>query len=615
MNSPPTTLGQYQIIREIARSNDIVYEAYDPLMNRRVAIKELSMPTGATSQQQDERTSRFRREAQAAGTLNHPNIMTVFTFAEDAGRTFMAMEYLDGCSLRNELDTKGVLPATRAIEIAIDVLRGLEHAHAKGVIHRDIKPDNVQILSNGSIKITDFGIARLTFQPNLTMDGQVFGTPSYMSPEQVVGKEIDARSDLFSLGVMLYEMVSGQKPFAGDSVVSITYAIMNKEPQQPSGIDWQLWSVISKALEKTPSTRYGSANEMLKALEGVLHPVSPLLDPMQANPYGSPAMNVPPIVPPSYGGASVQVQPYNPYAPQQPPQNPTVAGQGIYTQPYVPGGAPQTAQGPYNYNPYQPAPGMGTQGGMAPQYPIYYPPPPRVPLLKPEQVMFLKRLSVAMILGITLVALIIVGLSSWASIADEEQKKASDSKLDPRYTSVDARLSVASNIENLQQGMGMARDDGTKAQIGAKLGDLYKQEGQQQEAANDVSHAEASYQNAAKYNPSDPDVIAKEGRLLYSQARAQTDPTEQQTLFKGAADKLSQAASLETASADHAKNDEDRQAAAWANYEYAQVTQKIDPNSPQNKTEIRDALLAARDQANSGSDLASYVQAMLAEYQ
>src|SRR5580704_12393818 len=139
MNSPPSALGQYQIIREIARSNDIVYEAYDPLMNRRVAIKELAMPQGASGPQQEERITRFKREAQAAGTLNHPNIMTVFTFAEDAGRTFMAMEYLDGGTLRNEIDTKGFIPVERAIEIATHVLDGLGHAHSKGVIHRDIK--------------------------------------------------------------------------------------------------------------------------------------------------------------------------------------------------------------------------------------------------------------------------------------------------------------------------------------------------------------------------------------------------------------------------------------------------------------------------------------------
>jgi eukaryotic-like serine/threonine-protein kinase len=274
MSSQPTTLGQYQIIREIARSNDIVYEAYDSLMNRRVAIKELSMPGGSTPQQREDRISRFKREAQAAGTLNHPNIMTVFSFAEDNGRTFMAMEYLDGGTLRAEIDAKGALGTDRSVEIASAILDGLEHSHSKGVVHRDIKPDNIQLLSNGTVKITDFGIARLTFQPNLTMDGQVFGTPSYMSPEQVVGKDIDARSDIFSVGVVLYEMLAGQKPFTGDSVVSITYAIMNKDPVQPTGINWAMWEVVRKALDKTPSMRYSSAAEMKRAMVAAVAPVA-----------------------------------------------------------------------------------------------------------------------------------------------------------------------------------------------------------------------------------------------------------------------------------------------------------------------------------------------------
>jgi serine/threonine protein kinase len=138
MSSQPTTLGQYQIIREIARSNDIVYEAYDPLMNRRVAVKELSMPAGNSAQQTEDRVSRFRREAQAVGSLNHPNIMTVYSFSEDQGRYFMAMEFLDGITLRKEIDNNGFLSVDRAIEIACDVLSGLANAHDAGVVHRDI---------------------------------------------------------------------------------------------------------------------------------------------------------------------------------------------------------------------------------------------------------------------------------------------------------------------------------------------------------------------------------------------------------------------------------------------------------------------------------------------
>src|SRR5688572_20837493 len=280
----PTTLGKYQIIREIARSNDIVYEAYDPLMNRRVALKELAVPPGSTPQQREERIKRFLREAKAAGSLSHPNIMTVYEVGEEGNKHFIAMEFLDGHTLRNELDTHGALSPERAISIATDILEGLDFAHRSGVVHRDIKPENIQLLSDGRVKLTDFGIARLTFEPNITMDGQVFGTPSYMSPEQVVGKEIDARSDLFSVGVILYEMVSGRKPFAGDSVVSITYAIMNAEPSQPQQANYAVWQVLQHALDKSPALRYASASEMIRALDDAAAASfsnSPVLDPMQ----------------------------------------------------------------------------------------------------------------------------------------------------------------------------------------------------------------------------------------------------------------------------------------------------------------------------------------------
>ncbi|RYG46241.1 serine/threonine protein kinase, partial [bacterium] len=366
MSSPPSTLGQYQIIREIARSNDIVYEAYDPLMNRRVAVKELAIPAGMTDQQRVDRIARFKREAQAAGTLNHPNIMTVYSFAEDGDRTFMALEFLDGGTLRSEVDNGGPLSKERAVEIAIAVLEGLSHAHAKGVIHRDIKPDNVQILSNGSIKITDFGIARLTFQPNLTMDGQVFGTPSYMSPEQIVGKEIDARSDLFSVGVMLYEMLAGVKPFTGDSVVSISYAIMNKAATQPPQADYAIWRVLERSMEKSAAARYNNAAEMIEALKESIAP------PAQAAPYDPFANNaipsmqapVPMAQIPSPSGVYA-----NPYMPSQP-----MGPGGAYTQPYdpyaqqIPGQAPPILNQPqYFQQPYSPQP------------PVSMPPPGSLP--------------------------------------------------------------------------------------------------------------------------------------------------------------------------------------------------------------------------------------------
>ena len=412
MSNPPTTLGKYQIIREIARSNDIVYEAYDPLMNRRVALKELAVPGGSTSQQKEERLKRFLREAKAAGSLAHPNIVTIYEVGEDAGRHYLVMEYLDGHTLRNELDTHGFLPADRAIEIAENVLRGLEYAHQNGVIHRDIKPENIQLLSDGRIKLTDFGIARLTFEPNLTMDGQVFGTPSYMSPEQVVGRDIDARSDLFSVGVVLYEMLAGQKPFTGDSVVAITYAIMNKEPEQPQQVNFALWQVLNRVLDKSPQMRFASSADMLKALDSAAQASSSVVIDPSAGAMPQPSLN-------PYDPALLQGQ-GNPFLQNVPIQ-----------QPYVPGGMPvpvpppiQYPYNPYNPNPYgptggafqpgMPPPGMGGPG-QTPYVPIpanvqmpptYYA-PPKKPLLSPTASAYM-RTTFLVVLSLALLFLVVI---------------------------------------------------------------------------------------------------------------------------------------------------------------------------------------------------------------
>jgi serine/threonine protein kinase len=287
-----TVLGHYRIIREIARSNDVVYEAIDTRINRRVAIKELMMPPGATDAVRQDRIARFLREARAAGSLTHPNIVTIYETEQENGRYFIVMEYLEGDNLRQKMDREGPLPPDEAVRIATQVLDGLAHAHSKGVIHRDIKPENIHILPTGLVKITDFGIARLKYEPNLTMDGQIFGTPSYMSPEQVQGGAIDERSDLFSVGVILYEMLAGYKPFQGDSVITITYNIVHTEPPSPPNIPAPLEWVIRKALRKNPAERFNSALEMKQALENALAQLNAppvIATPMGPSSYGAPA--------------------------------------------------------------------------------------------------------------------------------------------------------------------------------------------------------------------------------------------------------------------------------------------------------------------------------------
>jgi len=431
MSQTPTAIGKYQIIREIARSNDIVYEAYDPLMDRRVALKELSIPNGSTPQQVQDRIERFEREARAAGRLAHPNIMTVYDVGSDGDRHYMAMEFLDGHNLRNELDTKGFVEFNEAIDHIKAVLEGLEHAHANGVVHRDIKPDNIQLTSNG-IKITDFGIARLTFQPNLTIDGQVFGTPSYMSPEQIRGGEIDARSDIFSAGVVLYEMISGQKPFQGDNVIAITHAILNSEPVQPKAASYPLWQVLQRALDKSPGLRFSSAKDMREALDQATSMGDGLILPM-----GSPA------------GAAAQ--PYvNPYAP------PVIVA------------PPQAPPATYGYNPYIPGPHQtGPQPTPTPLPTIYYPPPPRRPLLKPETQATMTRVFFIFIIMATffgmLVAAMLYFTDSMPSAASSEEQKIQERVMKEAGFSNEYALNMYEIAETTEIGSDAYRSKGQEA--------------------------------------------------------------------------------------------------------------------------------------------------------
>lgn len=260
------TLGRYTILREVARSNDIVYEAVDPTINRRLALKELNIAPTLTGQARRERIERFFREGRAAGAMNHPNIVTIFEIGEDNGRFFIAMEFLEGQSLRDRLQTVGPLPLAEAIATTAALCDALSYAHAGGVVHRDIKPDNVHILPGGTVKLTDFGIARILGEDSLTMAGQVFGTPSYMSPEQVTGNPMDGRTDQFSLAVLLYEMLTGRKPFTGDTVVTITYRIIHEPMPVPPGVPFEVAQVMENAMSKAPESRYGSVIEFKNAL-------------------------------------------------------------------------------------------------------------------------------------------------------------------------------------------------------------------------------------------------------------------------------------------------------------------------------------------------------------
>jgi eukaryotic-like serine/threonine-protein kinase len=495
-SSPPTTLGKYQIIREIARSNDIVYEAYDPLMNRRVAVKELAMPGGSTAPQKEDRIKRFLREARAAGSLTHPNIMTVFEVGQEGERYFIAMEYLDGHTLRNEIDTLGFLPIDRALDIAKEVLRGLEFAHQHGVIHRDIKPDNIQLLSDGRIKLTDFGIARLTFEPNITMDGQVFGTPSYMSPEQVVGKEIDQRSDLFSVGVVLYEMVGGQKPFSGDSVVSITHAIMNKEPDRLQQANFAVWNVIAKALDKSPAMRYSNSTEMIEALDAAAYASQPgnmVLD-QAPQPQHTIYGNAPPMANPYMPAPNAN--PYTtPYPTPTPP--PVVFPYNPYTQ--TQGQAPVQ---PQPYNPAQPPQNFPPPGFQQPfPNPVFYPPPPRQPLVKPETRQFMGKLFVALTVLGTLMLLVIVVIGAISKSLDQQQSKERDQYVLAKIREIPSTDPLDQRISKMESFMRQLSGEIQQKEVRRQLAVLYEQRGKERLASNNPVEAEASFKRAIELDP------------------------------------------------------------------------------------------------------------------
>ena len=242
----------------------VVYQGFDPVIGRTVAIKTM-LPQGLSSQEFEEYKARFQREAMAAGILAHPNIITIYDFGDDNGVLYLAMEFLEGKSLETIVQEQTVLPIETILPIYDQICSALDHAHRNKIVHRDIKPANIVILQNGLVKITDFGIAKI-MSMGMTQAGQILGTPNYMSPEQVKGRDVDGRSDIFSLGVILYELVTGEKPFGGQNITTVIYKIINENPIPPRELDGSIHAglsyVISKALAKKPDERYQTCREL-----------------------------------------------------------------------------------------------------------------------------------------------------------------------------------------------------------------------------------------------------------------------------------------------------------------------------------------------------------------
>ncbi len=261
-------LGKYELRHVLGKgAMGTVYEGFDPIIARRLAIKTVRLPSPDDLEAQDE-LARFKREAQAAGRLSHPNIVGVFDYGETAEIAYIVMEFVDGTTLKHVLDKGERFPPAEILRIMEMLMAGLQYSHERGVVHRDIKPANIMLTKTGEVKIADFGIARIE-SSSMTQAGTMLGTPSYMSPEQFMGQTADARTDLYSAGVMLYQLLTGEKPFEG-GLTAIMHKVLHTEPPPPSALSFTVTpavdAVVNRAMAKRPEDRFASATEFAQVL-------------------------------------------------------------------------------------------------------------------------------------------------------------------------------------------------------------------------------------------------------------------------------------------------------------------------------------------------------------
>jgi len=260
------TLGRYEILEELGRgAMGIVYKGRDPKLDRLTAIKTIRFSDDFDEDQAVKIREQFYREAEVVAKLSHPNIVTIYDVGEDLDLSYLAMEYLEGESLEKYASEESLLPIRKAIDVTIQVCDALEYAHNHGIVHRDIKPANIMILKNGLVKVTDFGIARATASSK-TRTGVIKGTPYYMSPEQISGMKVDGRSDIFSLGIVFYQLITGELPFGGENLAAIMYQITTVEPEPPTKHNPKIYkaavAILDRALEKSLESRYQKAKQM-----------------------------------------------------------------------------------------------------------------------------------------------------------------------------------------------------------------------------------------------------------------------------------------------------------------------------------------------------------------
>ena len=260
------SLGRYEIIEELGRgAMGIVYKGRDPKLNRVTAIKTIRFTDDFDEEQAAKIREQFYREAEVVAKLSHPNIVTIYDVGEDLDLSYLAMEYLEGENLEAFARKDNLMPIRKGIDVTAQVCDALAYAHSHGIVHRDIKPANIMILKNGLVKVTDFGIARAT-ATSKTRTGVIKGTPYYMSPEQISGMKVDGRSDIFSLGIVFYHLLTGELPFGGENLAAIMYQITTVEPEPPTKHNPKIYkaavAIVNRALEKSLESRYQNAKQM-----------------------------------------------------------------------------------------------------------------------------------------------------------------------------------------------------------------------------------------------------------------------------------------------------------------------------------------------------------------
>ena len=286
MRMPLKRLGRYEIIEELGRGDmGVVYKARDPLIDRTVAIKTVALDL--SPEESEAFVQRFYREAKAAGRLNHSNIVTIHDVGESDGVAYIAMEFLQGQSLREILDSGVVLPPEKTADIVAQVADGLAFAHENGIVHRDIKPANIMVLDSGRVKIMDFGIARLP-AGSRSSAGVLFASPKYMAPERIAGQKVDGRADIFSLGAVLYEMLTGFPPFFGGDLEALLDQVINETPAPPRSrnktIPFAFDYIVATSMAKRPDDRYPDARAMATAVRNFRDPRLPVIVPDEALP-------------------------------------------------------------------------------------------------------------------------------------------------------------------------------------------------------------------------------------------------------------------------------------------------------------------------------------------